>query len=337
MICDATNGYCTRFRLYTGRSEVPVSEFGATYDLVMDMLRGYFGQGYIIYMDNYYSSPKLYTDLWVVGVGASGTLRANRKGVPQRIKDRTVEKGSTFTMHNDNLMLTKFHDRKVVHLLSTTDKAVKVPSGKNNPATGQPIMKPEVVVNYDKYMGGVDRSDQMVSYATFQARTLKWWKRVIFHVMSLAILNAYLIYKEKTTDRVPMLHRQFRKKLVKELVSSVNSEDVPGMCGRGRGRPSTASEPIFRLQGRHFPKKLKATGKKKNVTRTCVVCGPAERDRLTRAGEKRKRYGHESSYQCDSCDVALCVDPCFRLYHTQKDFCSAYLANKENEEADESS
>lgn len=60
---------------------------------------------------------------------------------------------------------------------------------------GEVIRKPEVVVEYDKYMGGVDRSDQMVSYATFNCRTLKWWKRVVFHVLNLAVVNAYLAYK----------------------------------------------------------------------------------------------------------------------------------------------
>lgn len=77
-------------------------------------------------------------------------------------------------------------------------------------------------------MGGVDRSDQMVSYATFSARTLKWWKRVIFHVVSLAVLNAYLCYK-LVTVRNPMLHRVFRKKLVAELIATVNKDNVPGM------------------------------------------------------------------------------------------------------------
>ncbi|XP_061188017.1 piggyBac transposable element-derived protein 4-like [Saccostrea echinata] len=323
MLSDAVTGYCSRFKLYTGKSDTPASANGATYDLVMDMMRGYFGQGYILYMDNYYSSPKLYTDLFVLGCGATGTLRVNRKGIPQRIKDKKVDKGDMFSMCNDELVLVKYHDRKVVYLLSTIEEAAKAPNGRVAPRTGTPIENPAIVNAYNKYMGGVDRSDQMVSYATFNARTLKWWKRVIFHVISLATLNAYLCYKF-VTPRKPMLHRVFRKQLVTELLQSVSRACVPGMCTKPVGRPSTAAEPIMRLQGQHFPIKIVGTGKKRNISRACVVCSVAERQRLEAIGEKRKRTGKESSYQCDKCLTALCVEPCFKLFHTHKDYIAAY-------------
>ena len=325
MVCDATNGYCSKFMLYTGKhTEVVDTGNGATHSLVMHLMRNYYGKGYILYMDNYYSSPTLYWDLWDLGVGASGTLRANRKGVPQIAKDKILrEKGETYFMHNKHLLLVKYNDKKVVYLLSTVDRGEKILTGKVDPRSRQPIRKPEVVVNYDKYMGGVDRSDQMVSYATFNARTLKWWKRVIFHVFSLAILNAYILYKSTTTDAVKMSHRQFRKNLVRQLVSSVNKEDVPGM-NSPTGRPKAPQEPIMRLMGRHFPEKIVAEGKKKNVSQSCAVCTTAERKKDQAAGVKRKRPGRESSYQCSDCKKALCVDPCFRLYHTYKDFVKAY-------------
>ena len=325
MLCDAANGYCTKFCLYTGKyMDVIDTGNGATYNMVMHLMRDYFGKGYIIYMDNYYSSPTLYWDLYDLGVGASGTLRVNRKGVPQAAKDKVLRaKGDTYCMNNKHLKLVKYNDRKVVYLLSTVEKGEKVATGKTDPRTREAIKKPEIVVNYDKYMGGVDRSDQMVSYATFNARTLKWWKRVIFHVISLTVLNAYILYKTTTNDRVKLLHRQFRKKLVGELVSSVQREDVPGM-NSPTGRPRSAQDPILRLVGRHFPEKIVGTGKKKTIARSCAVCVPAERKKDEAVGVKRKRPGRESAYQCSECQKALCVDPCFRLFHTYKDHVKAY-------------
>ena len=158
--------------------------------------------------------------------------------------------------HNKQLMILKFHDRKIVHLITTTEKNTFVATGKNDPRTQEPIKKPAVVIKYDKNMAGVDHCDQMVSYATFSSRTLKWWKRVIFHFISLATLNAYLLYKERVGEGHAMLPRQFRKKLVKEILLSVDPEQMPAWAGRkGPGHPFTRTDnnTAFRLHGRHFP------------------------------------------------------------------------------------
>lgn len=76
-------------------------------------------------------------------------------------------------------------------------------------------------------MGGVDHSDQMVNYAEYSGRTLKWWKRVLFHMVNLAVLNAYLLYKDHVGEANAMLHREFRKKLVRGMIESVEAENVP--------------------------------------------------------------------------------------------------------------
>lgn len=124
MICDATNGYCTRFKLYTGKSSTPPSRNGATYDLTMDLLRGYFGRGHILYCDNYYSSPQLFLDLWGLGIGATGTVRSNRKGMPQLIKDsRVPRKGDVAVANCGILSVTKYHDSKVVLMLTTVSSS----------------------------------------------------------------------------------------------------------------------------------------------------------------------------------------------------------------------
>ena len=137
-----------------------------------------------------------YNSIGICRISATGTLRSNRQGIPQIIKDAPCkEKGSTFLAHNKHMLIMKYHDRKVVHMI-TTEKAAFMDTDKRDPRTQQVVRKPEVVVKYDKNMGGVDHSDQMASYATFSCCSLKWWKRVILHIISLAMLNAYIIYKQ---------------------------------------------------------------------------------------------------------------------------------------------
>ena len=317
MVCDSTNGYCLKYEVYTGKTEEQPSPNGKLYDLIMRNLVGYYGMGYRLYCDNYYSSSNLFLDLWQLRVGATGTLRLNRRGIAQQLKDcKLKDRGDKFVMNKGPLMAMKFLDRKPVTLLSTVHSSKEVPTGKLDRQTGEALTHPEVVQEYNKYMGGVDRADQMMSYVTFRGRTLKWWKRLFFHLISLSLMNAYILHKEHVNKQ--MKHRVYRREVAASMIS-----DAGQVCNSqgGKGRPSAAH--LVRLTGRHFPSKIVGTGKKTNVTRMCQVCGPAERQAAA-TGDKRKRYGHESSYECKQCEVALCVAPCFELYHTKQEYILAY-------------
>ena len=118
---------------------------------------------------------------------------------------------------------------------------------------------------------------------------------------------------------------------MKQLITS--SGISPSLTPRGRSRRS--AEGLTRLQpGYHFPEKIQGTEKKTNITRSCAVCFPAQKMILARSGEKRKRPGKESSFQCTVCKVALCIQDCFQLYHTVQDYVAAYVrkhdANNDN-------
>ena len=65
----------------------------------------------------------------------------------------------------------------------------------------------------------------------------------------------------------------FVKKLVCELVFSVQIENVLGM-NSPTGRPRSAQDPALRLVSHHFPQMIAGTGKKRTITRVCI---PAER------------------------------------------------------------
>ena len=84
-VCDSTNGYCLVFDLYVGQTDVapPVSKWyhGKTHDLVISLLKMY-TKGYILYMDNYYSSPCLFYNLFKY-TAACGTIHIPRKGLPK--------------------------------------------------------------------------------------------------------------------------------------------------------------------------------------------------------------------------------------------------------------
>ena len=84
-MCDSHNGYTCNFSVDRGKHGEVRSENGLGYDVVMSLMRSYFLQGYSLYVDNFYSSPKLLSDLCEQKVHSTGTLDHTRKGVPSLI------------------------------------------------------------------------------------------------------------------------------------------------------------------------------------------------------------------------------------------------------------
>ena len=327
-LCDET-GYCCKYEIYTGKRPGG-SQHGATYDLCMRLMENYLNRGHHLYIDNFYTSPVLLSHLYQQGTGACGTLRTNRKHVPEAIKEGKPAKGDMIVVHNSPLIVMKYHDKRQVSMCSTLHRGVMVPSGKVDRETKEDIMKPDAILDYNKFMGSVDRSDQLVQYLAMRRRTLKWYKKVMFHLLDLCVVQAYLIYKQQTTGR-PVLHRVFKRELVKQMLQPLQLPAVVNV-----GRPRSDPNALLRLNNDiniHHLELIVGTGKKKSrVSRGCAVCFFGERKRLESLNQPvPKRPGRESCYECPGCDVALCVTPCYRIYHTKVDIYAAYLKWKEEQ------
>jgi hypothetical protein len=117
------NGYCHEFQVYTGKQDQvgnQRSEEGLGARVIKDMTRNIFGKGHHIYMDNYFSSPVLFEDLYKVKTYACGTVRGNRKGLPETIKScKFKDRGEYKIMQKDNLCAWAWRDQKTVYYLST--------------------------------------------------------------------------------------------------------------------------------------------------------------------------------------------------------------------------
>ena len=116
----------------------------------------------------------------------------------------------------------------------------------------------------------------------------------------------------------PILQRQFRREIVKELVSTQSHT-------RKRGRQPLAPLQLTRLVDRHFLD-VNVNEEGKNMSRVCVVCSEGRR-RMEEGAQPavKRRCGRQTIYKCVECDVPLCVTPCMKIYHTQKDYVTAYI------------
>jgi len=63
--------------------------------------------------------------------------------------------------------------------ISTIHDATVVRTGRKDRKTNMEIKKPYVVVQYNKFMKGVDRADQYLSYYSVLRKTVKWSKKVV--------------------------------------------------------------------------------------------------------------------------------------------------------------
>jgi len=91
------------------------------------------------------------------------------------------------------------------------------------------------VMDYNKYKTGVDRSDQMLSYYSFERKTIKWWKKLFFHLFDLGVVNAHILHNK--TSKKKMSLEIFYEKVVKVLLASAGTEiQVQGQTSSPAGR-----------------------------------------------------------------------------------------------------
>ncbi|KAK0134713.1 PiggyBac transposable element-derived protein 4 [Merluccius polli] len=166
-VLAATNGYTIDFKLYTGKSKT-ASGKGLSFDVVAGLIdKGNLGSGYIVYTDNFYTSPLLYRHLRQQGLGACGTYRQGRVGV-RTIQENALTKksprGSIRWIRDGDLLFVKWMDTREVSLCSTIHPVYSGDTVQRWKKTGDgphqliSIPRPTTVTEYN--MGGVDTSDQ---------------------------------------------------------------------------------------------------------------------------------------------------------------------------------
>ena len=71
-------------------------------------------KGYIVYTDNFYSSPALFKALAQHGFGAVGTARKDRRDIPKIISGAVLAKGNVVSTRKDGVLSLKWKDKRDV-------------------------------------------------------------------------------------------------------------------------------------------------------------------------------------------------------------------------------
>lgn len=169
-------------------------------------------------------------------------------------------------------MLSTMHDHSMVH---RPDRKYQ----------NQHQTKPTCIADYNKYMGGVDLTDQLLKPYEIPRKTLKWYKKLAIHFMRLSMLNSYIVYQK---GRKPFLGFQC------EVLAAL-------MFETGADMKIARKEHVIRLTKCHFFWKQPLN---KSLRRD-TGCAPT-----------RKEF---AKTVCPS-NPGLCYYSCFELYHTKVNY-----------------
>ena len=159
-----------------------------------------------VYFDDCFNSLPLLTDLLKVGVYGCGTIRSNRKWLPedrQQSMKELKKRGDMVTTQCENLTFTIWLDTKIVMMAATNSQPNEVIDVKRKLKNGSSIMVncPSSVVAYNKYIGGVDRNDQVRKYYHVRMKSRKSYKYFFWFAFEVAVANAYILSKHNPATR----------------------------------------------------------------------------------------------------------------------------------------
>ena len=268
-LCDALSGYVIHVEIYAGKDFPIQSDEGQAHGVVMELMRksNLLNKGYHLFTDNFYTKPVLAQTLLDAQTLLTGTVRANSKGLPPIPTKMNI--GETQNFRKNQILFCAFREkksqRKPVLLLSTSEAA-----GMTEVRTGAGIIKrkPRCIAAYNRYMGGVDISDRKIYHVSAERPSKRYWKKIFFNLLDMALLNAYELYRLNTDAAECKNRHDFLATVVESLCTP---DDVP----------AAIALPSLEHRLEHLPGKQE---------RDCVLC-------TDRSRGIRKR----SSYWCIGC------------------------------------
>lgn len=232
-LCESRTGYLWRMEVYSGKGHVhvaqveaqePVEEHeegdepeSATSQIVLTLMRPLFNRGHTLVMDNFYNAPLLSRILKVKHkTDSMGTLRLNREFVPEGLRKKAktnMKAGEVAFSSTKDLCVVVWMDKNAVAMISTFHQ-VKIGGIEKY---GYYKYKPQVILDYNLSMGGIDHKDQMLqAYPIERVRNIIWYKKLFRRLLNVSVHNSFVMFNHNRTQVIG--NREFRLQLAKELL-----------------------------------------------------------------------------------------------------------------------
>ncbi|KAF2898614.1 hypothetical protein ILUMI_07560 [Ignelater luminosus] len=227
-----------------------------------------------------------------------------------------MPRGTSFeyTAIEDNVEVSNvsWKDNKIVNLLSSfvgKEPQIIVRRYDQKLKNHLDVSCPQIVAVYNKHMGGVDLLDSPIRRHRIKLQSKKWYFRIFYHLIDLAVINARLLYKRVCLAKgaKPVNQKQFRMDVGRCLCMS-------GKRSIKRRRSNTAIEEQLEI------KRMKCPSVKippKDVRKDLVEHWPEWKD--TRRRCKYPSCSSLTYVACTKCKTYLCFNKnsnCFQKFHT---------------------
>lgn len=285
--CDSETGYVYDLNIYSGKDDEK-KEGTLGERVIIKLCSSIRDKNVMLCFDRFFTTVALVANL---DFAAVGTCMSNRKNFP-KFEKKKMNKGDCQTLFSDlGVIAHLWKDSKEVLVLSNchTDHMGTV-ERRIKDGTKIRVPCPDAIIAYNKYMGGVDLSDQISSLYEIDRKSQKWWRKTFYKLLLTAVSNAWIIYKEAHNRNVPFI--AFLVNLAEGLIST-GRQNAAVVRKRCSGRPSNSSRNLVNV-GDHLPYQA-------NTRRRCHSC-------TSRKVEKRTKT------MCSGCNIPLCND-CFQSYH----------------------
>lgn len=313
-VSDSKTAYVVNFEPYLGVKykslpEGQKKERDTIHKLTKSLLEPFANKNHIVFSDTLFTSVKTAEQLAEKEIYMVGSYsRRNRKAMPpqlipegkqKKLKLKTGEMTAVTRVNESgeaDLNITAYQDEHAQVLILNTAYPPLETERVGNGERAVPVS----LLNYRKFMGGVDRSNQKRKYYHTGRKNNRWWIYMACYLIDIALLNAYECYKF-THPATKLTHKKFHLNVGKQLIGG-HSSRLQKSCREIGATPRDST--FIRAENLVSHQIAKLPGRQK----TCKQC--SKDGRRTQSGRMP-----ETCKGCELCKIHLHPGECFAAFH----------------------
>ena len=285
-----------------------------------------------LFCDNWFITLDLLLYLKRIGIHVCGTVRSNCLQGCALNADKDLKRKGRGSLDyksdmNSGIIVAKWYDNNAVHIASNfvgIEPMGTMERWSPQDKERKEIPCPQLVLQYNKDMGGVDLADMLISLYRIPFKTKRWYLKVFFHCLDIAKVNSWLLYQRHCDEN--SIAKKQRMALLDFSVDVADSLISANKVATTNPTPARPGRPEKRKSNEGNPKPAKV-GRKANVP---IPNDDVRFDQTSHwpepEKEKEKRQhccyckdGFSQVY-CSKCRVCLCLRSgrnCFKKFHNK--------------------